>query len=73
MNIQLVDASSLNTFKLCKGKVFDQKINSGLEFTFLKAPEAHLSRIPFVSRHLFSLKSFAAMHALKVPRSSLQN
>ena len=50
-----------------------QKTNSGLPLTFLKAPEAHLSRTALVSRHLFSLKSLAVMQALNLVTSASQN
>lgn len=50
-----------------------QKIHSGSELTFLKASEAHLSRMPLVSRHLFSSKLLALMQFLKVFKSDWQN
>ena len=41
--------------------------------TCLNALEAHLSKIDFVGRHLFSSKLLAVMQALNVPTSASQN
>ena len=46
---------------------------SGSELTVLNPAAAHFSRIFFVSKHLFSSKSLAAMHALNPPSSVGQN
>ena len=50
-----------------------QNTYSGVALTFLKAAAAHLSKTFLDERHLFSLKSLAAMQPLEVLTSSAQN
>ena len=50
-----------------------QNTKEASAFTSLNALDAHLSKIPLVSRHLFSSKLLAVMQVLKVVTSATQN